>query len=326
MMCLGLLLGILAGSHAVVGASGVPPPVRPRQWYAPDPGNAQTPTPKECVEISFTEPAWGIYDPALTSVNASSGGTQGDIRFLAVNSATGVQATCRAQNIELDPTGPQLDVWQNCSVPGLQFQFILSLFEVKLRGTWSCDNSSLGLSFAASGSWEEPIVQGCLDEWNTPRGQETLCIMGGSHVAASLSSPVPIKPQAPYLPFTPTERSWRCVDRSWDPEWQVNDLAYRYDPSGSSYEVSLNVTNLSSEQVAACSAAVSKKDLPANGSSNWVDCLFANGTVALELLPEPAYGVLGLKQNWSCWDGVEGVEACVPTYESPLKTTSPVLT
>ncbi|KAK3984317.1 hypothetical protein QBC44DRAFT_253153 [Cladorrhinum sp. PSN332] len=306
-----LILGIFA-SH--VAASGV---LRPRQyWPDPDPNDTvPTPTPQECVEISFTEPAWGIYDPALTSINASSGGTQGDIRFLAINSATRVEASCKAQNIELDPTGAQLDVWHDCSIPNLQFQFILSLFEVKLRGTWS-------LIFGGHGSWQEPIVQGCLDEWDAPRGQETLCIMGGSHVAASLSSPFPITPQAPYLPFTPTERSWRCVDRSWDPEWQVNELVYHYTPS--SYNISLNITNLSSENTTVCSATVLKKDLPANGSFNWVDCALPDGTAALQLLPEPEYNVLGLRQSWSCWDGVEGVEAA--NYSGILFLTPPPLT
>ncbi|KAK4167482.1 hypothetical protein QBC43DRAFT_363416 [Cladorrhinum sp. PSN259] len=318
MICLGLVLGVFASHVVVAASSGV---MRPRQYWGPD-NNSSTPTPQECVEISFTEPAWGIYDPALTSVNASSGGTQGDIRFLAINSATRVEAACRAQNIELEPTGAQLDAWHNCSIPDLQFQFILSSFEVKLRGSWSCDNSTSSLVFSGNGSWEEPIVQGCLDEWDTPRGQETLCIMGGSHVAAGLSSPIPMKPQAPYIPFTPSERPWRCVDRSWDPEWQVNELTYTYTLT--SYNISLNITNMSSENTTVCSATVIKKDLPTNGSFSWVNCTFPNGTVALELLPEPSYNVLGVRQSWSCWDGVEGVEPA--QYSGVLFLTPPSLT
>ncbi|KAK4224380.1 hypothetical protein QBC38DRAFT_485585 [Podospora fimiseda] len=301
MKSLAIFLGVFT-SH--VAASGV---LRHRQYW-PDPSsndhnNNDIPTPQECIEISFTEPAWGIYDPALTSVNASSGGTQGDIRFLAINSATRVETTCRAQNIELDPT---TDIWHNCSSSDLQFQFILSSFQLKLRGTWSCNSS---LTFSGYGNWQEPIVQGCLDDWDAPRGQETLCIMGGSHVAASLSQPLPITPQAPYLPFTPTERSWRCVDRSWDPEWQLNNLTYTYTPTKDSYTISLNITNLSPETTTLCSATILTSSLPKNGSYSWIPCNFANGTTALSILPEPEYNILGLHESWSCWDGVEGVEA-----------------
>jgi hypothetical protein len=113
-----------------------------RRQYWPDP-ELTTRSPQECIKASFTNPTWGIYDPALVAVNSSSGGTQGDIRFLTVNSATGVSANCTAKDIDLDPKGAgALDLWHNCSLPGLFFQFNLETLDMRLKGTWRCENSS----------------------------------------------------------------------------------------------------------------------------------------------------------------------------------------
>lgn len=110
--------------------------------YWPDPTPVVR-TPEECVDISFTYPRWSIFGPSLVVVNSSSGGTQGDIRFLTLNSATGVSANCTAEDIDLDPRGPgALDIWHNCSIPNLFFQFTLETLEMRLKGSWQCDNSS----------------------------------------------------------------------------------------------------------------------------------------------------------------------------------------
>jgi hypothetical protein len=113
---------------------------RRQDWPDPDP---KTRTPEECTRASFTNPTWGIYDPNLVVVNSSSGGTQGDIRFLTVNSATGVSAECKAKDIDLDPRGPAaLETWHNCSIPNLAFQFNLETLDMRLKGSWLCDSSS----------------------------------------------------------------------------------------------------------------------------------------------------------------------------------------
>lgn len=64
----------------------------------------------------------------------------GDIRFLTMNTATGVVANCTANNIELDPLvkGGDVDYWHNCSIPNLFFQFDLTAFQLRLKGTWTC--------------------------------------------------------------------------------------------------------------------------------------------------------------------------------------------
>jgi hypothetical protein len=110
--------------------------------YWPD-SNPIVRTPQECNDISLTNPKWGIFGPVLVAVNSSSGGTQGDIGFLTVNSATGVAANCTAKNIELDPKEPDaVDVWHNCGIPDLSFQFNLESLDMRLKGSWLCDNSS----------------------------------------------------------------------------------------------------------------------------------------------------------------------------------------
>ena len=125
--------------HSAVCAAGT---ISRRQYYEPD-ADLNARSPQECTRVSFTNPTWGIYDPALVAVNSSSGGTTGDIRFLTVNSATGVSANCTAKDIDLDPKGAgALDIWHNCSIPDLFFQFNLETLDMRLKGSWQCDNSS----------------------------------------------------------------------------------------------------------------------------------------------------------------------------------------
>jgi hypothetical protein len=170
------------------------------------------------------------------------------------------------------------------------------------------------LTFTASGPWEVPLIHGCLDEWNTPRGQQTMCIMGNSQVSAGLSSPVAIYPQLPLLPYIPRQRAARCVDRSWDPEWQVNALRYHHhsvqrdNKTSMSYDLALDVTNISDGQNTNCSVTVDvqSQDTYNNGSTPWIRC---NDTGAyIDVMLDTNYNTLGIRQPWECSDGVAGVE------------------
>jgi len=113
---------------------------RRQYWSDPEQHNR---SPEECIRTSFSNPTWTIFDPALVVVNSSSGGTQGDVRWLTVNSATGVSANCTAKDIDLDPRGPGAsDIWQNCSIPNLFFQFNLETLDMRLKGSWRCGDAS----------------------------------------------------------------------------------------------------------------------------------------------------------------------------------------
>ena len=113
-----------------------------RRQYSSDP-DQHSRSPEECIRTSFSNPTWAIFDPALVVVNSSSGGTQGDVRWLTINSATGVSANCTAKDIDLDPRGPgALDLWHNCSIPNLFFQFNLETLDMRLKGSWGCGDSS----------------------------------------------------------------------------------------------------------------------------------------------------------------------------------------
>ncbi len=142
--------------------------------------------------------------------------------------------------------------------------------------------------------------------------------MGNSQVPASLSRPVAIHPQLPLLPYTPSERAQRCVDRSYDPEWEINDLLYQHHYAEANnqtsvfYDLSLNVTNISDGRNLNCSV---RADLSAgtqsNGSTTWVRCAVAGPSTtdaSIEVSLDTNYGILGLRQAWECSDGVAGVE------------------
>ncbi|KAK0634301.1 hypothetical protein B0T17DRAFT_649545 [Bombardia bombarda] len=296
--------------------------ISPRQYW-PEPGTGAPTTPEQCVQESFSNPRWGIYNPAIVVVNGSSGGSQGDIRFLTVNPATGLVANCTANNIELDPRDPDAaDSWHNCSVPDLYFQFTMPTLDMRLKGSWSCGNSSK-LKFDAFGWWEIPLIQGCLDDWEGARGEETLCIMGNSQVWASLSGPVAIQPQLPILPYTPADLPERCVDRSVDPEWQVEDLLYQHhyvslkNETKKYYDLSLNLTNISNREKVLCSVTVDQiKDVTKDGSTKWVACVNgatgANATSSItstSILFDDVNKLLGVTQAWNCSDGIEGIES-----------------
>ncbi|KAM7189426.1 hypothetical protein V8F20_010156 [Naviculisporaceae sp. PSN 640] len=327
---LGRLVVLLSvAGRAAVGApapSSLSPDlaIEPRQYW-PDPTKDPIPTEEECLLQSFSSPNWGIYDPALITVNGSSDGSIGDIRFLTMNTATGVVANCTAKNIELDPKvkGGDTELWHNCSIPNLFFQFDLTAFDLRLKGTWTCGTNKQ-VTFAANGTWEQPLIQGCLDDWEAPRGQEILCIMGNSQVWGGLSSPINIVPQLPLLPYTPQEPPWRCVDRSVDPQWQISDLLYQHHSSeiGSKivekrYHLSFDLVNLSNNEKVACNVAVDQLKAVANwdGSFPWFDCIDtvkdpdSGNITSTSVMLDTIHGLLGVRQSWSCTDGIEGVES-----------------
>ncbi|KAK4210554.1 hypothetical protein QBC37DRAFT_442656 [Rhypophila decipiens] len=316
---LGLLAEVVVSAPAT-WSSGLS--VQPRQYW-PDPTKEPIPSEEECILESFSSPKWGIYDPALITVNGSSGGSMGDIRFLTMNTATGLVANCTANNIELDPKGlDALEFWHNCSVPNLFFQFNLTSFELRLKGTWTCGESKL--RFAANGTWEEPLIQGCLDDWEAPRGQEILCIMGNSQVWGGLSSPVNITPQLPLLPYTPQEPPWRCVDRSVDPQWQISNMLYQQDSLENHYNLSLDLLNLSNNEIVVCNVTVDQSRGIANkdGSVPWVDCrnTAKNNITSTSIMFDTINGLLWVKQSWNCSDGIEGLERNDFTGTAYLKT------
>ncbi|KAK3312032.1 hypothetical protein B0H66DRAFT_585215 [Apodospora peruviana] len=317
--------------EAITWRVSATPVLSPRQYW-PDPTKEPIPTDAKCIEESFSNPRWGIYDPALITVNGSSGGSMGDIRFLTMNAATGVVANCTANNIELDPKGADaLAVWHNCSIPNLFFQFGLTDFELRLKGTWSCGNSSDALEFAAHGVWEQPLIQGCLDDWQAPRGEEILCIMGNSQVWGALTSPIDISPQLPILPYTPAEQPERCVDRSVDPAWQVQDVLYQHhfsqtkNETENHYHLSLNLTNISNNEKVLCAATIDQlENVKIDGSISWVNCVPTSSTptniTSTAVMLDTINGVLGIKQSWNCTDGIEGVEQNDFTGTGYLKT------
>ncbi|KAK3371055.1 hypothetical protein B0T24DRAFT_680181 [Lasiosphaeria ovina] len=315
MLSTGVVLGFFA--LGAWGNSGI----RGRQYF-PDP-SGELASAEVCIEASLTSPKWGIYNPALVTVNGSSGGSMGDIRFLTENTATRVVANCTAENIDLDPKGDDaLTLWHNCSIPNLFFQFNLTTLDLRLQGTWQCGNSSK-LLFAGNGTWETPLIQGCLDDWQAPRGEETLCIMGNSQVSAGLSSPINIQPQLPILPYTPADLPYRCVDRSEDPEWEIENLVYQHHSAQTAanatrtwYDLTLNLTNISNDEGFYCHLAADESaEATAAGITPWVKCTASNATAApvnissTEILLDRVYGLVGVRQTWNCSDGIEGLEA-----------------
>lgn len=181
------------------------------------------------------------------------------------------------------------------------------------------DANSNRFVFSSEGIWEEPVIQGCLDD-ETKRGAEILCIMGNSQVPAALSSPVAITPQLPLLPFIPDEPPYRCPDRSYDPEWVIEKFAYSHYPAG--YNLSVDITNIATYETTSCSITVNKGiGIDAKGIAPWIKCPVTakNGTYikSTELYLEPDYGILGVRQAWSCNDTLPGVDLLVMPLAPP---------
>jgi hypothetical protein len=150
-----------------------------------------------------------------------------------------------------------------------------------------------------------------LDEPDAPRGQEILCIMGNSQVAGALSTPVAITPQLPILPFTPDEPYERCPDRSIDPEWVVDGFLYQHHDD-KSYDVSIDLTSIATGEAVSCHVTVDQKaGENANGTTQWVKCPPAKAgslVTATEISLQPNFGILGVRQSWTCPDAIKGID------------------
>jgi hypothetical protein len=170
------------------------------------------------------------------------------------------------------------------------------------------------LVFRSTGTWEEPLIQGCLDEPDAARGQEILCIMGNSQVSGALSSPVAITPQLPLLPFTPDYIPERCPDRSIDPQWVVDKFLYQHHDD-KSYDVFVDLTNKAVDEAVSCHVAFDRKaGASLNGTTRWSKCTPAvSGTLVLttEISLEAEYGILGIRQSWTCPDFIQGIDEYV---------------
>ncbi|KAK4444009.1 hypothetical protein QBC34DRAFT_415998 [Podospora aff. communis PSN243] len=191
---------------------------------------------------------------------------------------------------------------------------------MRLRDSWTCGNTT-ELVFNSTGTWEEPLIQGCLDEPDAARGQEILCIMGNSQVAGALSSPVRITPQLPLLPFTPDYIPERCPDRSIDPQWVVDKFLYQHH-GDKSYDVFVDLTNKAVGEVVSCHVAFDgKAEASSNGATRWSKCTPATtGTLVLstEVSLEAEYGILGVRQSWTCPDFIQGIDEPLYTGEGYL--------
>jgi hypothetical protein len=145
--------------------------------------------------------------------------------------------------------------------------------------------------------------------------------MGNSQVSAGLSTPVAIHPQLPLLPYTPRERAQRCVDRSYDPEWEISSILYEHhvvekdNETSIYYDLSLSVINLSDGAITECSATVDLlQNTFLNGSAPWVVCTgtsisnSSSTASSFEVMIDKDYGVFGIRDAWECSDGVPGVE------------------
>lgn len=171
--------------------------------------------------------------------------------------------------------------------------------------------------FSASGIWEEPVIQGCFTD-EGPRGEEQLCIMGNSQVSGSLSSPVSISPQLPIYPYTPFEPARRCVDRSYDPEWVIESFFYKHhsahlaDIAERYYDLSVVLTSTSTGEKSTCDIQVDELRADTKRTASWIRCSPPSGSNALtsstEIMLDPEYGILGVRQAWRCTDGIEGID------------------
>jgi hypothetical protein len=176
--------------------------------------------------------------------------------------------------------------------------------------------------------WEIPLVQGCFTDYSRPRGTEINCVLSDTVVNPWLTSPLSLHPVPPATPFEPYDTGSRCVDRSNYPAWTVHSFKYQHhgsamiDTARDYSEISLNLTNLGSNENLACTARYSDfgAKLP-NGSVPWIQCrprpadtntsAVASTTVSTFVSFDIDHGVLGLTQTWNCSDGIAGIDAYV---------------
>ncbi|GAB1316323.1 hypothetical protein MFIFM68171_06533 [Madurella fahalii] len=139
---------------------------------------------QECINVSTSNPRWEISNLAFTTINYNTGGRTGDIRFNFYNPAVETTTACTAENIDMSG-GSKL--WHDCSVVGTGFQFSLTDYGLKLRGTWSCGDDEISV-FNGEGTLSSSILI-CDDYPFEARGWQTVCQMANGIVQVSLSTP-----------------------------------------------------------------------------------------------------------------------------------------
>lgn len=90
---------------------------------------------QKCLNVSTSHPGWEITNLAFTTINYNTGGRTGDIRFNAYNPAVETTTACTAENIDMSGASK---AWHDCSVVGTGFQFSLTDYGLKIKGSWSC--------------------------------------------------------------------------------------------------------------------------------------------------------------------------------------------
>jgi hypothetical protein len=88
-----------------------------------------------CKEISFSHPAWYLWDPTLVTIN---GTTIGDFGVGLQNTANGGDFICLVESVELAPdsNGP----WYNCSIPTAKFRPNLTTNSLEFSESWVCED------------------------------------------------------------------------------------------------------------------------------------------------------------------------------------------
>ncbi|KAH8899941.1 hypothetical protein GQ53DRAFT_869196 [Thozetella sp. PMI_491] len=264
-----------------------------------------------CTKSSLSGPPWELLDPLL--VRAGHDG-KGDIEFTILHIPTSQNSSCVAKDVYLDeqPVEPP-EVWYNCTNSNASISLTKNNTELKVRENWTCE-SSPKLKFASLGVLKEDTINACSVVGSSqPSPGGFICPIPNLEIPGNLSSPVVIAPVEPQLP-RPTvaaQRKASCAGQSSTPSWQVENLSVQHHYSATResakayYDVSLTVTNLLNHEGVKCAARVD--ELPSvknNGTAPWVKCQApkTDGIAKTEVMLDTAYGVLGVRQTWSCTD------------------------
>lgn len=135
------------------------------------------------------------------------------------------------------------------------------------------------------------------------------CLYGNTEIRAQLFSPLNIDPYEPWTPRIPYEYPEHCVERSYYPTWEINDLVY--DHAAEEPSLSFNLTNLSNGNKLPC--ATNANESETRGSFHkavWLDCgpeessgeIAEGGVSGTKILFDRDYSLLGVQQTWRCLD------------------------
>ena len=133
------------------------------------------------------------------------------------------------------------------------------------------------------------------------------CIFGDTEIRARLESPLEIDPMEPWRPFIPYEYPEFCVQRSYYPTWEIDDLFYRHSPDR--HFLSFNLTNLSNGKKIPCGVQVNESLTRGSAhEARWVYCdpgdtsnkTVEGGVAGTKVLFDRDYSLLGVQQTWQC--------------------------